>query len=292
MNITGEGLSQSFNSLLEQFLAWSNEHLLSIVIIVIITLIAHQFLTRVIIGFVKRTVRHDLYPTEKERKKRIDTLGNLVSTSVHVAVWAIAGMTIISELGINTGPLIASASVLGVAIGFGANSLIGDFISGIFIIIEDQYRIGDYVQLATTNTPLLKVSGKVVDITIRTTVIRDLSGQLYHVPNGIINVTINKSVEFSGISEDIIVDMDTDIDELKHVVDHVGKILQADAQIGKLLLEPPAVRRIEGFSENGLIVKIQAKTEAGEQWKVRSELYIQLSKAFKKHNIKTHGTPQ
>jgi len=289
LDAVSQELAKGIDLIAKKFGTWANDHLLNIFVIVLVGMLAHQFLTRVITGFIKQTVRHDLYPTEKERKKRIDTLSSLVRASVHVGVWAVAGMMIISELGINTGPLIASASVLGVALGFGAQALIRDFVSGIFIIVEDQYRIGDYVQLATMNTPLLKVSGKVEDITIRTTVLRDLSGQLYHVPNGVINVTINKSIEFSGISEDIVVSMDTDIDRLKHIVAHVGHEMAADPELSKVILEPPHINRVEGFDEKGMIVKLQAKTEAGEQWRVRTALYIQLQKAFEKHGIEVHG---
>lgn len=279
-------LSDSIHAVGDRVGLWASNHLLNILLIIALAWVAHSFLSRFITQLIKKTVRHDLFPSEIDRKKRLRTLSGLINTTVQVAIWIIATMMIISELGIDTAPLVASAGVVGVALGFGAQSLIKDFVSGIFIIIENQYRVGDIVQLNTANTPMLPVLGKVEAITIRTTIIRDIGGELIHVPNGVINVTVNKSIDYSRINEDIVVGMDTDLEQLEHVVNHVGEQLKALPKFDRIITEAPRVERIEGFRDNGVVVKIRGKTMAGEQWHVKTELYSRLKKAFEKNGIK------
>ncbi len=279
-------VTDSVNHFSDIAVLWAKLHLLNIIIIASLAWIAHKFLSQIITRLLSKTVRHDLFPTEIDRKKRLKTMASLINTTVQVGVWVVATMMIISELGIDTGPLIASAGVLGVAIGFGAQSLIKDFVSGIFIIAENQYRVGDIVQLNTANTPMLPVLGKVEAITIRTTVVRDIGGELIHVPNGVINVAINKTIDYGRINEDIVVAMDTDLEQLEHVINHVGKQLMALPEFDRIITEAPAVERIEGFNGNGVVVKIRGKTRAGEQWRVKTAMYTHLKKAFEKHGIK------
>lgn len=258
---------------------WANEHVLSIIFIVVGAFIIQRILTRVITKAVKRTsMRHDLFPTETDRKKRVQTLNSLVGALMHIVVWIVAGLLIIHELGINTAPLIASAGIIGIALGFGAQSLIKDFTSGLFIIIENQYRVGDVIEIGD-------VSGVVETITIRTTSVRDLDGDLHHVPNGSIVVTTNKTMHYARINEDITVARNTDLDELEHVINHVGQQLAEHSVLGKVIIEPPKFERVVRFSGDGIVIKILGKTTAGEQWAVSGEMYKRLKKAFEKHHI-------
>jgi small-conductance mechanosensitive channel len=143
---------------------WLSENLVPILLILVFTYILRRVLTVLIGRSLHRTIRRDLYPTEKDRKKRIDTLNELVSAIVRVGAWFVAALMIINQLGIDTAPLMASAGVVGIALGFGAQSLIKDFVTGIFIISENQYRIGDVVRIGTQD-------GTVEAITIRTTIL-------------------------------------------------------------------------------------------------------------------------
>ncbi len=266
--------------------AWIALHLLDIAVILILGWIARKFLTRLISQLIRKTVRHDMFPTELDRKRRIKTLDGLITAVVRVSIWIVVVMMIISEMGIDTAPLIASAGVLGITIGFGAQSLIKDLVSGVFIIIENQFRVGDVVRLATMNTPSLEISGTVEEINMRSTVIRDLNGELIHVPNGVINVTINKTVDYSQLNEDIIVHQDTDIEQLEHVINHVGGQLNESVELGHLIIEAPHFERVVGFTNDGLQVKILGKTQPGEQWRVTGEFYKKLKKAFDRNKIK------
>lgn len=257
---------------------WFDLHLINILVILIGAYFARKIATKFLSQAIKHTVRHDLFPTEFDRKKRVQTLDALVGATVRLLIWFIATLMIISEIGINTAPLLASAGILGVALGFGAQSLIKDFMSGMFIIIENQYRVGDVVELSN-------ISGTVEQITIRTTVVRDLNGDLHHIPNGTIAVTTNMTMDFAQINEKFTVALDTDIEELEHVINHVGEQLAADPAHKRHIIKPPRFDRVDGFDKDGMIVRVFGKTSPGEQWAIKGAFYKSLNKAFKKHHI-------
>lgn len=270
----------------DAFLSWVTEHGLNIAVILVGAWVLHKFSVLFFKHLIRGTVRHDLFPTEYERKKRIDTLNGLVSATIKICINLVAAVMIISELGINTAPLLASAGILGVALGFGAQSLIKDFVSGIFIITENQYRVGDTVTIGTVSGVMGAITGTIEAITIRTTSLRDMDGSLIHLPNGSINVTVNQTIGHSQINEDIVVALDTDISRLEHIINHVGEELTAMPGLQRLIKIPPYISRIEGFGDEGLVVKIQGRTTPGDQWQVKSELYKKLTSELKKHKIK------
>jgi small conductance mechanosensitive channel len=257
---------------------WLDQHLVNIIIILIGAYVFRKFGTKSISRIMHKTVRRDLYPTEIDRKKRIKTLDNLIGAMVRAGTWMVAAFMIINELGINTAPLLASAGVAGLAIGFGAQSLIKDFVSGIFIITEHQYRVGDIVEIGL-------VQGTVEAITIRTTIIRDLNGDLHHVPNGTITVTTNKTMDFGSINEDIIVAGDTDLTKLEHIINHVGEEVAAMPELKDMIREAPYFSSVKGFDPLGIRVKVMGKTTTGDAWRVKSEFYRRLAKAFDKQGI-------
>lgn len=265
--------------------SWIAVHGLNIIIILVGAWLLRRFGSVFFRQLFRKTIRHDLFPTETDRKKRIATLNSLVDASMKISVWVISMVMIISELGVNTAPLIASAGVMGVALGFGAQSLIKDFVSGVFIITENQYRVGDIVKLGTLSGVLGNVSGTIEAITIRTTVVRDIEGNLCHIPNGSINVTVNKTMGYSKLNEDLVVGAGTDIDQLEHLINHVGEQLSNSPETQSYIKEIPKMTSINGFTEDGLSVKIQGKVTAGDQWKVKTELYRKLKKSLINSNI-------
>lgn len=268
-----------FETLSEMVSEWFGDHLINILAILIGAWLVRRFAARVISGVVNRTVRADLYPAKVDREKRIRTLDTLVTAIVRLGVYILATILIIGEINPQyTTALFASAGLIGVALGFGAKDLINDFMSGIFIITENQYRVGDVIEVGGVN-------GVVEDITIRTTVLRDLDGDLHHVPNGTIKLTTNKTLGYSCVNEDIVVAYDTDMQRLEHIINHIGDEMAADTTIGKKIIEPVRLLRIDGFGDNGIIVKILAKTVAGEQWEVKGDLYKRLKTAFEKNHI-------
>jgi len=265
---------------------WLGDHLINILAILIGAWIVRRFGVRLINSLLKHTVRVDLYPTKADRDKRLTTLNSLASAGVRVGIYVIAAILLIGEINPSyTTALFASAGVIGVALGFGAQSLIRDFVSGIFIITENQYRIGDDVTLIA-GAGIGNISGKVEALTIRTTVLRDLNGDVHHMPNGNIGVTTNKTLGYSRINEDIVVALDTDLERLEHVIKHTGEELAADAELKDHIVEPPYLASVEGLSGKGLKIKILAKTTPAAQWRVRSEFYKRLKKSLAKNDIK------
>ncbi len=258
---------------------WLGEHLINIIAILIGAWIVRHFSAGFISRLLKRTVRPDLYPTKVDREKRIKTLDSLIGAFVRLTVFIVAAILIIGEINPDyTTALFTSAGLIGVALGFGAKDLVNDFISGIFVITENQYRVGDVIEIGGQ-------SGLVEDITIRTTILRDLSGNVHHVPNGTIGITKNMSLGFSRINEEIMVAYDTDIAKLEHVINHVGEKLAADPEHAHKIIVAPKFVRIQEFADSGIIVKILGKVVAGEQWDIAGEYRKLLKTAFEKNHI-------
>lgn len=258
--------------------AWLDAHLVNILVIIVLAIIARRLLTVLTVKLLSKTIRTDMYPTKLDRKKRLDTLRSLMTAIVKVAVWLVAILMIISEIGINTGPLLASAGIVGIAFGFGAQSLVKDFVSGIFIILENQYRVGDVVELAS-------ISGVVEAVTIRTTVLRDMEGNVHHIPNGTIGPTTNKTQDYAKLFLKISVAYDTDIERLEHVINHVGEELATDPDFEKKIKKAPQFLRISEFVNNAIEVVINGEVSPGSQWEVSGEMRKRLKKAFEKNDI-------
>lgn len=275
-----------FNEVWHIITDWSAAHLLQILIIIIGSEIVYRVLTKSTSQIIhKISKRHDIFPTESDRKKRLKTIDSLINTGLRLLIFTIASIMVINEMGINTAPLIASAGIIGVALGFGAQSLIRDFMSGFFIIIENQYRVGDVIEVVT-NAAGMKISGIVESITIRTTIIRDQDGRLHHVPNGNIMTTSNMTMDYAGFNEDLMVSSKTDINKLEHVINHVGEELLRDTKVGNKIIQPPYFERVDRMNGDSMVIKIHGKTNPGEQWRVRGEFYKKLQPALEKNHIK------
>lgn len=277
----------SFDHFKSEVLNWTSRNYISALRVFVIILfcalissIAKKFLIRLL----KLTVREDLYQTAKDRDKRLKTLAGLGAGLVRLFVWVTGFIVIINILGINTAPFLASAGVLGLALGFGAQKLINDLVSGVFIISENQYRIGDFVELEG-------VSGTVEDITIRTTVLRDLSGAVHNVPNGSIVVATNMSMGYGQINIDITVADDTDLDRLETIINHAGKRIAAMPDLEHDVIEPPHFLRVADFTGYGVTVKIAGKTLGGRQLEVKSAFLGELKKTLRENNIQLTYAP-
>jgi small conductance mechanosensitive channel len=248
---------------------WLETHGINILIIVVGAWILRRLLVAILMSFLNRAIRGHRFATETDRKKRINTMDNLLNAVSKIVIWGVVVVMIIDELGINTAPLLASAGVVGLAIGIGAQSLIKDFTNGLFIILENQYRVGDFVQLGT-------VSGVVQSITIRTTVLKDIDGNIHHVPNSTITVTTNRTFDTSGINEDITVPFDTDLDKLEKDIAKIGEELAADEKYGSKIKRAPFMAQVVQFGDKGIVVKILGETLPGSQWTIRTQLYRRL----------------
>jgi moderate conductance mechanosensitive channel len=204
---------------------------------------------------------------------RAQTLALVLRSIASVLIWTIAITMILGELGVNLGPLIAGAGIAGVAIGFGAQSLVKDFLSGIFMLVEDQYGVGDIVDVG-------EATGTVEAVTLRTTRIRSVDGTVWHVPNGTIDRVGNMSQQWARALLDVDVAYGTDIDEAQRVIKAVADAVAEDPEWRHRILEPPEVWGIESMGPDAISIRLVVKTRPGDQFPVMRELRRRLSEAF------------
>jgi len=283
---TTESVNQELTSNMEKLLRWAGSQVnivLDIAVIVIIAIVVIHVLSGVINNLLKRAVRKDMYPSATDRDKRLKTLRGIFNAVIRFTVWIIAGFMILDAMGINTAPLIASAGILGVALGFGTQSLVKDFVSGLFIIVENQYRVGDYIEVQN-------VSGTVEDISMRTTILRDIDGSVHTVPNGAIIVSTNRTKGVGHAVMDLTIDNDDDMQTVESTINSVGQAMMKDPEFGEMLVEPPQFLRISEFGDKGVTVQVSTTTASGKQKEVKAELLKRLEEKFKAKNIKIIST--
>ena len=209
-------------------------------------------------------------------EQRIDALTTVLRSLVTFVIYTVATFMILGEIGINLGPLIAGAGIIGVALGFGSQSLVKDFLSGVFILVEDQFGVGDIVDLDN------QTSGVVDAVSLRTTRLRSVDGTLWHVPNGEIRRVGNKSQHWSRALIDIEVAYDTDLDHAEAVIARVAdEIAQGDADV----IEQPEVWGVEQLGANGIVIRLVVKTRPSEQFRVSRELRRKIKAAFDAEGI-------
>jgi small-conductance mechanosensitive channel len=209
-------------------------------------------------------------------EQRIEALSSVLRSLVSVAIYSVAGFMVLGELGINLGPLLAGAGILGVAIGFGSQALVRDFLSGLFILIEDQFGVGDIVSLDD------QTSGTVEAVSLRTTRLRAVDGTVWHVPNGEIRRVGNQSQHWSRALIDIEVAYDTDLDQAQAVI---GAVAHEVAAEDPHILDEPEVWGVEALGANGVLIRLVVKTRPSEQWRVSRELRRRLKAAFEREGI-------
>jgi moderate conductance mechanosensitive channel len=209
---------------------------------------------------------------------RIRTLMNVLWTIVAGLVWFTAVLTILGQVGVNVTPILASAGVVGLAVGFGAQNLVKDFVSGFFLILENQIRVGDVAIINGTG-------GLVETITFRTIVLRDQAAVVHVFPNGSINTLSNMTKDWSAYVIDIGVAYKEDTDRVIEVMRRVAGELQADPQFGSAMLEPIEIIGVDGFSDSAVIIKARLKTLPIKQWMVGREYRRRLKKAFDAEKI-------
>jgi len=222
--------------------------------------------------------RHRQRESKEAIKKRTDTLLVVFLGAGKVFILLVVLLMILSELDIAVTPILASLGIVGVAVGFGAQYLIRDLIAGVFIIMENQYRVGDVAKVAD-------IWGLVEEVNLRKTVLRDLDGAVHHVPNGEIRVASNYTRKFSRINLNISVAYDTDLDHAINVINRVGQELAADEKWSKVIVNAPYALRVDNLGDSGIEIKILGDVKPIEQWAVMGELRLRLKKAFDAEGI-------
>jgi len=252
--------------------------LVTILIAFIAQLIARHFTDRV----VRKAVRYHRYANKEEERKREDTLAGIFHTLAGVIIWIITIIVILVELHINLAGLATGAGLIGLIVSLGAQGAIKDFLAGLFIIMENQMRVGDIVTLNAAGT---SVSGIVEDITIRITKLRDLDGRLHIVPNGSASVITNMTFRFANVNIDIPVSYEADVDKVRAIVNEVGHEMSTDEEWGVHITKPIEFLRVDSFLDSAISVKALGEVVAGMQWDVAGEFRRRILTAFNKANI-------
>jgi small conductance mechanosensitive channel len=259
---------------------WFLEHGITILVIVVASYIAYRVAGVLIRRFVSRYVRLRGKGRHSKLwfKNRSQTLSAILTSVTGVILLFIALFMVLSETPVNIAPLLASAGVLGIAIGFGAQSLIKDLLSGLFVLLEDQYNKGDVVKVAG-------IAGLVVEVNLRRTILRDLDGIVHSIPNGQITTASNYTRDWARVNLDISVGYGEDLERVTEVINRVGKDLAEDEHFGPLIKKPPQTLRVNKFGDSGIDIKILGETYPMKQWEVTGELRKRLKKAFDEEGI-------
>ncbi len=263
------------NAVSEQIMLWVISSGLKILFILIVTIIMFRLggaFSKKIFKVVQR--KQD----DSEFLKRQDTLSSIVHYVINTLIFIISGLIILGELGIEIGPILAAAGVLGLAVGFGAQSLVKDVLSGFFIFLEDQIRVGDVVILSDK-------AGLVEKINLRLTILRDLEGRVHYVPNGQISVVTNLTKEYSCYVFDIGVAYKEDIDRVMNLIKEVGRSLREDENFRNDIIDDMEVFGLDKFADSALVVKARIKTKPIRQWSVAREFNRRLKIKFDEEDI-------
>ena len=262
------------NSYLEQMGSWLLSSGLQIVLVFILIAIAVK-----LSGFlVTRLISFGGKKDNSEFKKRSETLGSVLHNILKILILILGTMMILTELGIEIGPILAAAGIIGLAVGFGAQHVVQDVISGFFILMEDQIRIGDIVQIADKG-------GVVEKVNVRMTILRDVAGNVHYIRNGQINVVTNMTKDFSRYVFEIGVAYRENIDRVIEVIKEIDTDLRSDEEFKNDILDPIEVLGLDQFADSAIVVKARTKTKPSKQWRIGREFNRRLKKRFDELNI-------
>ena len=220
-----------------------------------------------------------LLASQAERAtQRAEALGTVLRSIASLTVYGMASIIALGEVGVSLGPLVAGAGIVGVALGFGAQSLVRDFLSGIFMLIEDQFGVGDVIDVG-------EATGTVEEVNLRTTRLRDVNGTVWFIPNGEIRRIGNKSQQWARAVLDVEVSYDTDLARAAEVIKTVADSVWHDQLDEATVLEEPEVWGIESFGESAITIRLVLKVEPGEQWATAREVRRRLKSAFDQAGI-------
>jgi small-conductance mechanosensitive channel len=269
----------------EIFLEWTDRlqpWILTHGVKIVLIGIGAYVLNRVVRKFIEKTVRlavvSDRFLSRQAEEKREKTLIRIFGWTSSIVILIMGGLMILQEFSVSIAPILASAGILGLAVGFGGQYLIRDVITGFFIILENQYRIGDVVNFDGT-------AGMVEDISLRKTILRDLNGTVYHIPHGEIKKVANLSKDYSRVNLNIGISYKTNLEHAIHVINQTGNELAEDPIWKEHIIKPPQFMRVDDFADSAVIIKILGETIPLKQWDVTGELRKRIKIAFDREGI-------
>jgi len=260
-------------------IGWLAESGIRILVIIVIAVALYFALRHLTPRLIKRTVAQRMKgELEEAIKQRSDTLSSVLIKASLGIIAILALVTILPEFGINITAMLAGIGIIGIAIGFGAQSLIGDYLSGIFILLEDQYDVGDVVRVAG-------IAGLVEEVGLRRTVLRDLDGLVHSIPNGEIKAASNFTRGYSRVNLNISVAYGEDLDRVIKVINRVCKEMAGDPEWSTDIITTPQVLRVDNLGDSGIDIKILGDTKPIRQWAVTGELRLRLKRTFDAEGI-------
>lgn len=262
----------------ENITPWLLSHGVKIIIILVGSYLFSKIINKVVEKAVKAAIVSSRVVSKIAEKKREDTLIRIFSGVIKITIFSIAALMILSELGLMIGPVLVGAGIVGIAFGLGGQYLIRDIIAGLFIIIENQYRVGDVVNFDGTG-------GLVEDLSLRMTTLRDLDGTVHHVPHGEIKKVSNLSKYFSRINLNIGVAYNSNLEQVISVVNQTGIELAEDPLWKEFILKAPQFIRVDDFADSAIIIKIIGETQPIKQWDVSGEFRKRIKLAFDREGI-------
>lgn len=264
----------------ESISVWFMAHGLLVLVIAAIAYLLYRLVRTATPGLVRSSIvgRGKGRKAREDLARRVQTLSSALTTIFGIVILIAATFMILSEVGVDVTPLLATAGVAGIAVGFGAQSLIKDMLAGLFILMEDQYNKGDVVKVAG-------IAGLVEDVTLKRTVLRDLDGIVHSIPNGEITTASNYTKEYSRINIDIPVAYGEDIDRCIAVINRVGEDMAKDPVWGPKLRSAPQSLGVNAFGDSGIDIKVLGDTKPMMQWDVTREFRRRIKRTFDQEGI-------
>ena len=265
---------------LEGFLEGGLQFVLILVLAILFSRLGSRFAARSIRSIATRSPLRDSSPRTEQRAT---TLAGVAVSLIRIVVWTMAGLLVLGVLGLNLGPFLAGASIVGVALGFGAQSLVKDFLSGFFILVEDQYAVGDVITIADQ-------TGTVEEIDLRTTRIRAVDGTVWFVPNGEIRKVGNAAKDWGRAIVDVVVPRKADLDAATAVIEEEAAAVAADPAWSDSVLEPPEILGVDAMGVDNITVRVSTKTTPAQRTPLARAMRSRISYRLQRDGVVAEAT--
>ena len=262
--------------------AWFDRHGIAIIAIVLAAVLL-TVVARILVHRFARRLEGKPSLTQELNLQRAATLTRALSAAFVVTIWVVAVLMVLGQLNVDVAPLIASSAVVGVALGFGAQSIVRDTLSGFFILLENQFGVGDVVEVQTTGGA---VSGKVESLTLRVAVLRAFDGTIHTVPNGNIQLVSNKSRGWARAIVDVRVAYDETVDRVREVLEELFAELRADQHLSDWIQDGPRILGVETLADYALVVRVVAETRPSKRWDAERALRERITRRLSERGIR------
>jgi small-conductance mechanosensitive channel len=279
------GVTRTFSDWIDKPLTVALKIVVSVVIALLLRRFVNRMITRITLRMAEGTMSEKIRERTRtifdgspvliseRRRQRAETMGSVLRSIASFIILGTAAITVLGYLGLDPTPFLASASIIGVAVAFGAQNLVKDFLTGMFMLLEDQYGVGDVVDVGDAK-------GTVEAVTLRTTRLRDVNGVVWYVPNGEIKRVGNESQNWARVVLDVPVEYDVDLDKVRTILAETASTMAADPPWDEVIIEDPTVWGVQALSGEAVVVRVVCKTAPGRQADTARELRERVKKAF------------